>query len=84
MSWPLFFDAPGTRDWLPDREYLVSDFPQAGLDAGREALRRFLAGDDDLTAMHTKIALIATETIPGCDLASVSMLGIHHRLVRAE
>ena len=52
----------------------MSDFPQAGLDAGREALRRFLAGDDDLAAMHTKIALIATETIPGCDLASISML----------
>ena len=52
----------------------MSDFPQAGLDAGREALRRFLAGEDDLTAMHTKIALIATETIPGCDQASVSML----------
>ena len=52
----------------------MSDFPQAGLDAGREALRRFLAGEDDLTAMHTKIALIATETVPGCDIASVTML----------
>ena len=52
----------------------MSVFPQAGLDAGREALRRFLAGDDDLAAMHTKIALIATETVPGCDLASVTML----------
>lgn len=50
------------------------DFAQAGLDAGREALRRFLAGDDDLVAMHTKIALIATETVPGCDVASVTML----------
>jgi len=52
----------------------VSEFPKAGLDAGREALRRFLAGEDDLGAMHTKIALIATETVPGCDLASVTML----------
>lgn len=52
----------------------MTDFPQAGLDAGREALRRFLAGDDDLTAMHTKIALIATETVPGCDVASITML----------
>ena len=52
----------------------MADFPQAGLDAGREALRRFLAGDDDLGAMHTKIALIATETVPGCDMASVTML----------
>jgi GAF domain-containing protein len=51
----------------------VSKFPQAGIDAGREALRRFLAGEDDLTAMHTKISLIATETVPGCDMASVSM-----------
>jgi GAF domain-containing protein len=52
----------------------MSEFPQTGLDAGREALRRFLAGDDDLVAMHTKIALIATETVPGCDIASVTML----------
>ena len=52
----------------------MTDFPQAGLDAGREALRRFLAGDDDLAAMQTKIALIATETVPGCDMASITML----------
>jgi len=52
----------------------VTDFPQVGLDAGREALRRFLAGDDDLAAMQTKIALIATETVPGCDMASITML----------
>lgn len=56
----------------------MSEFPRsgldAGIDAGREALRRFLAGEDDLAAMYTKIALIATETVPGCDLASVSML----------
>ena len=52
----------------------MADLPQAGLDAGREALRRFLAGDDDLGAMHTKIALIATETVPGCDIASITML----------
>lgn len=52
----------------------MSDLPQAGFDAGREALRRFLAGDDDLTTLHTKIALIATETVPGCDFASVTML----------
>jgi GAF domain-containing protein len=52
----------------------VADFPQTGLDAGREALRRFLAGDDDLAAMQTKIALIATETVPGCDMASITML----------
>ncbi len=52
----------------------MTEFPQAGLDAGREALRRFLAGDDDLNAMHTKIALIATETVPACDVASITML----------
>jgi GAF domain-containing protein len=52
----------------------VTDFPQAGLDAGREALRRFLAGEDDLVAMQTKITLIATETVPGCDMASITAL----------
>jgi GAF domain-containing protein len=52
----------------------VSNVPQAGLDVGREALRRFLAGHDDLAAMQTKIALIATETVPGCDMASITML----------
>ena len=52
----------------------MSDFPRAGLDAGREALRRFLAGEDDLGAMHTKMALIATESIPACDIASITML----------
>ena len=52
----------------------MTEFPQAGLDAGREALRRFLAGDDDLNAMHTQIALIATETVPACDVASITML----------
>ncbi len=52
----------------------MTDFPQAGLDAGREALRRFLAGEDDLAAMQTKIALIATETVPGCDMASITVL----------
>ncbi len=52
----------------------MADFPRAGLDAGREALRRFLAGEDDLGAMHTKMALIATESIPACDIASITML----------
>src|SRR4051794_19323079 len=52
----------------------VADFPSAGLDAGREALRRFLVGEDDLAAMHTKIVLIAAETIPACDIASITMI----------
>jgi transcriptional regulator with GAF, ATPase, and Fis domain len=47
--------------------------PTPGLDAGREALRRFLVGDDDLTVMLTKITMISTETVPGCDLASITM-----------
>ena len=52
----------------------MTDFPEAGLDAGREALRRFLVGEDDISAMHTKVVMIATETIPGCDLASITLL----------
>lgn len=52
----------------------MSDIPHAGLEQGREALRRFLVGDDDLNAMLTKIAVIATEAIPGCHLASITML----------
>jgi GAF domain-containing protein len=52
----------------------VADLSQAGLNAGREALRRFLAGDDDLAAMHTKIAMIATETVPASDMASITTL----------
>jgi GAF domain-containing protein len=48
--------------------------PDTGLDAGREALRRFLVGDDDLLAMLRKIALIAVETIPGVDAASITMI----------
>ena len=52
----------------------MADIPQAGLDGGREALRRFLVGDDDLATMLTKIMLIATETVPGCDMGSITML----------
>jgi GAF domain-containing protein len=52
----------------------MSSIPPVGLDAGREALRRFLTGADDLSAMHTKIAVIATEAIAGCDLASITIL----------
>jgi GAF domain-containing protein len=46
----------------------------AGLEAGREALRRFLVGEDDLSSMLTRITLIAIETIPDADLASITML----------
>ncbi len=52
----------------------MSHIPHIGLDQGREALRRFLVGDDDLDAMPSRIAMIATETVPGCDLASITMV----------
>jgi GAF domain-containing protein len=52
----------------------MADPHGSGLDAGREALRRFLAGDDDLQSMLSKITLIAAETIPGVDAASITML----------
>ena len=52
----------------------MADTPQAGLEHGREALRRFLVGDDDLNVMLTRIAMIASDTVPGCDLASITML----------
>ena len=52
----------------------MSDSHQNGLSAGREALRRFLVGDDELNAMWTKLALIATEAVDGCDLASITVL----------
>jgi hypothetical protein len=52
----------------------MSDPHGPGLDAGREALRRFLTGDDDLQSMLSKITMIATETIPGVDAASITMV----------
>jgi GAF domain-containing protein len=45
-----------------------------GLDAGREALRRFLVGDDNLTTMLAKVARIAAEIVPGADFASITMV----------
>lgn len=33
------------------------------------------AGDDDLDTMLTKIVLLATESVPGCDLASITRIG---------
>jgi GAF domain-containing protein len=52
----------------------VPAFPESGLAAGREALRRFLAGDDDLPSMLTKITLIANETIPGASATSITIV----------
>lgn len=48
--------------------------PFPGIDAGREALRRFLAGDDDLETMRASICALATESVPGCDATSITML----------
>src|SRR4051812_19288552 len=45
-----------------------------GLGQGLVALQRFLTGSDTLDEMLTKVILVATETIPGCDLASITML----------
>ncbi len=44
------------------------------MDEGREALRRFLVGQDDLPSMLTKVALIAADAIPGTDMTSITML----------
>ena len=52
----------------------MAPIPEHGLEAGREALRRFLAGEDDLTTMLTRVILVATETVPPCDSASITML----------
>jgi len=45
-----------------------------GIDAGREALRRFLAGEDDINTMRTKLCALATDAIAGCDSTSITML----------
>lgn len=52
----------------------MADPGLSGLDGGREALRRFLAGEDDLDLMLERVAVIATDTVPGCDLASITMV----------
>lgn len=49
-------------------------FADSGIAAGREALTRFLAGQDDLQVMLDKITLIAAETIPGADATSITMV----------
>ena len=48
--------------------------PESGLAAGREALLRFLTGEDDLSSMLTTVTLIANDTIPGADSTSITML----------
>jgi GAF domain-containing protein len=52
----------------------VAAFENIGLEEGNEALRRFLVGDDDLNTMLTKIILITTEAVSGCDLASITLI----------
>ena len=52
----------------------MSSSEHAGLSRGSDALRQFLAGEDDLTGMLTKVAMIATETIPACDEASITLV----------
>jgi GAF domain-containing protein len=48
--------------------------PLPGIDAGREALRRFLVGDDDLETMRTTICALAADSVAGCDATSITML----------
>src|SRR5687767_1768501 len=52
----------------------MAEIPEPGLEAGREALRRFLAGADDLDTMLTNIVSIANDTVPGSDLASITLM----------
>jgi GAF domain-containing protein len=52
----------------------VVDLPQTGLDAGREALRRFLVGDDDQATLLQAISLLAVATVPGANGASITLL----------
>ena len=54
-----------------------------GLDAGREALRRFLAGDEDMNTMLEQIALIAIETVPGFQFASITVVASTNGLLDA-
>jgi GAF domain-containing protein len=52
----------------------MPECPTPALDDGREALRRFLVGEDDLTSMLTKVALLSADAIPGTDMTSITML----------
>jgi GAF domain-containing protein len=45
-----------------------------GLDAGREALRRFLAGIDPLEVMHQEVLELAADAVPGVDEASLTII----------
>ena len=48
--------------------------PFVGLDAGREALRRFLAGLDPIEVMQTQVLELAVDAIQGVDEASITMV----------
>src|SRR4051812_16734642 len=52
----------------------MAEFPAAALDEGREALRRFLVGEDELSSLLTSIAGVAAHPIPGPDATSSTML----------
>jgi GAF domain-containing protein len=52
----------------------MPDLPEEGLNSGCEALRRFLVGESDLPAMLTDIVELATKSVPGADVASITMI----------
>jgi GAF domain-containing protein len=45
-----------------------------GLDSGREALRRFLTGDDTMQTMLTTLARIAVDSVPGTTMGSITIM----------
>jgi GAF domain-containing protein len=48
--------------------------PIPGLDAGREALRRYLVGLDDRETMLQAVANLAVDTIPGADVVRITLV----------
>jgi GAF domain-containing protein len=52
----------------------VGALPFVGLEAGREALRRFLAGVDPIEVMQQQVLELAVGAIPGVDEVSITMV----------
>ena len=52
----------------------MTDSATAGLGCAREALRRFLVGDDDLSTMLLKIVSATTASVPGYRIAHITFL----------
>jgi GAF domain-containing protein len=52
----------------------VTEQRPEGVAAGSDALRRFLAGEESLSSMLSTITGIATQTVPGCDAATITLL----------